>query len=46
MAALAVPAMAAALQWNPMLHLLSADLFGLALLAGTGQGWVIRGRSR
>ena len=32
MAALAVPAMAAALQWNPMLHLMSADFFGLALL--------------
>jgi 3-oxoadipate enol-lactonase len=32
MAALAVPAMAAALQWNPMLHLLGADFFGLALL--------------
>ncbi len=32
MAALAVPAMAAALQWNPMLHMLSADFFGLALL--------------
>ena len=31
-AALAVPAMAAALQWNPMLHLLRADFFGLALL--------------
>ena len=32
MAALAVPAMAAALQWNPMLHLMGADFFGLALL--------------
>ena len=32
MAALAIPAMAAALQWNPMLHLLRADFFGLALL--------------
>ena len=32
MAALAVPAMAAALQWNPMLHLMSAEFFGLALL--------------
>ena len=32
MAALAVPAMAAALQWNPMLQLMSADSFGMALL--------------
>ena len=32
MAALAVPAMAAALQWNPIVHLLRADFFGLALL--------------
>ena len=32
MAALALPAMAAALQWNPMLHLMGADFFGLALL--------------
>jgi 3-oxoadipate enol-lactonase len=32
MTALAVPAMAAALQWNPMLHLLGADFFGMALL--------------
>ena len=32
MAALAVPAMAAALQWNPMLHLIGADFFGMALL--------------
>ena len=32
MAALAMPAMAAAIQWNPMLHLLNADFFGLALL--------------
>jgi 3-oxoadipate enol-lactonase len=32
MAALAVPAMAAALRWNPMLHLMGAELFGLALL--------------
>lgn len=32
MAALAVPAMAAALQWNPMLHLMGADIFGMALL--------------
>ena len=31
-AALAVPAMAAALQWNPMLHLMGADFFGMALL--------------
>jgi 3-oxoadipate enol-lactonase len=32
MAALAVPAMAAALQWNPMLHLMGAESFGMALL--------------
>ena len=32
MAALAVPAMAAALQWNPMLHLVGADFFGMGLL--------------
>jgi pimeloyl-ACP methyl ester carboxylesterase len=32
MAALAVPAMASALQWNPMLHLMGADFFGMALL--------------
>ena len=32
MAALAVPAMAAALRWNPMLHLMGADCFGMALL--------------
>jgi 3-oxoadipate enol-lactonase len=32
MAALAVPPMAAALQWNPMLHLIGADIFGMALL--------------
>ena len=32
MAALAVPAMATALQWNPMLHLMGADFFGMALL--------------
>jgi pimeloyl-ACP methyl ester carboxylesterase len=32
MAALAVPAIAAALQWNPMLHLMGADSFGMALL--------------
>jgi pimeloyl-ACP methyl ester carboxylesterase len=32
MAALAVPAMTAALQWNPMLHLMGADFFGMALL--------------
>ena len=31
-AALAVPAMAAVLQWNPMLHLMGAEFFGLALL--------------
>ena len=32
MAALSVPAMAAALRWNPMLHLMGAELFGMALL--------------
>ncbi len=32
MAALAIPAVAVALQWNPMLHLMSADSFGMALL--------------
>jgi pimeloyl-ACP methyl ester carboxylesterase len=32
MAALAVPAMAAALRWNPMLHLMGADFFGMGLL--------------
>ena len=32
MAALAVPAMAAALKWNPMLHLMGAESFGMALL--------------
>ena len=32
MVALAVPAMTAALQWNPMLQLMSADFFGMALL--------------
>ena len=32
MAALAVPAMATALQWNPMLHLMGADFFGMGLL--------------
>ena len=32
LAALAVPAMAAALRWNPMLHLMGAELFGMALL--------------
>ena len=31
-AALAVPAMAAVLRWNPMLHLMGAEFFGLALL--------------
>jgi 3-oxoadipate enol-lactonase len=34
MAVLAVPAMAAAWQWNPMLHLMGADFFGMALLGG------------
>ena len=32
MSALAVPAMAAALRWNPMLHLMGADFFGMGLL--------------
>ena len=32
LAALTVPAMAAALQWNPILHLVSAEAFGTALL--------------
>ena len=32
LAALAVPAMAAALRWNPMLHLMGAELLGMALL--------------
>ncbi len=32
LAALAVPAMAAALRWNPMLHLMSAESVGMALL--------------
>ena len=32
MAALAVPAMTAALRWNPMLHLMGADFVGMALL--------------
>ena len=32
MAALAVRPMAAALRWNPMLHLMGAEFFGLALL--------------
>ena len=32
MAALAAPTMAAALQWNPFLHLVSAEVFGTALL--------------
>ncbi len=32
MAALAVPAMAAALQWNPMLHVMGAGFFGMGLL--------------
>ena len=32
MAALAVPAMAVALRWNPMLYLMTADFFGAALL--------------
>src|ERR1039457_5025132 len=32
LAALAVPAMAAALRWNPILHLVGAEVFGTALL--------------
>jgi pimeloyl-ACP methyl ester carboxylesterase len=32
LAALAAPAVAAALQWNPVLHLVSAEFFGTALL--------------
>ena len=32
MAALAVPAMAAAMRWNPVLHLMGAEFFGMALL--------------
>jgi 3-oxoadipate enol-lactonase len=32
MAALAVPAMSAALQWNPMMHLMGAGFVGMALL--------------
>ncbi len=32
MSALAVPAMAAALRWNPMLHLMGADFVGMAML--------------
>jgi 3-oxoadipate enol-lactonase len=32
LAALAVPVMAAALRWNPILHLVGAEVFGTALL--------------
>ncbi len=32
MAALAAPAVAAALRWNPMMHLMGADFMGMALL--------------
>jgi 3-oxoadipate enol-lactonase len=32
LAALTVPAMAAALRWNPMLHLMGAEFLGMALL--------------
>ncbi|HEY2130030.1 MAG TPA: alpha/beta fold hydrolase [Streptosporangiaceae bacterium] len=32
MAALAVPVVAAALRWNPMMHLMGADFIGMALL--------------
>ena len=32
LAALAMPAVAAALRWNPMLHLMGAEFFGMALL--------------
>jgi len=34
LAALATPAMAAALQWNPVLHLVGAEVFGVVLLGG------------
>lgn len=42
LAALAVPAMAAALRWNPILHLVGAEVFGAGLLGhlddpGTGR---------
>ena len=36
LAAQAVPAVAAALRWNPMLHLMSAEAFGMALLGRAG----------
>jgi hypothetical protein len=32
LAALAAPAMAAALRWNPMPHLMGAESFGMALI--------------
>ena len=34
LAALAAPGMAAALQWNPVLHLVGAEVFGAMLLGG------------
>jgi 3-oxoadipate enol-lactonase len=34
LAALAAPAVAAGLQWNPVLHLVSAEVFGAVLLGG------------
>jgi pimeloyl-ACP methyl ester carboxylesterase len=34
LAALAAPTVAAALQWNPVLHLVSAEVFGAVLLGG------------
>ena len=34
LAALAAPAMAAALQWNPVLHLVGAEIFGSVLMGG------------
>ena len=34
LAALAAPTMAAVLQWNPVLHLVSAEVFGTVLLGG------------
>ncbi len=34
LAALAAPTVAAALQWNPVLHLVSAEVFGTLLLGG------------
>jgi 3-oxoadipate enol-lactonase len=36
LAAMATPAMAAALAWNPVLHLVGAEVFGTVLLGGVG----------